>query len=487
LHADTLLNMRTDSDSTPAKRRGAQSAALSSRVWMPVFVIALTLGVLVTTILLMMGQLHERLRAGIVDGDSMVLEAATAAQSDLSDGSAQSRLLALVTASNIRDNDIFGVRLFDENGKFLIAVSKDLSRRDLKPEALARLRTGKPFGLFVPHMEVSEQFMPGTVNTKLVAPVLIATVPIKANDGKLTGAAEFLLNGARIEGQLREVDREVRASAFWFSVGGGALILVVLLWAFHRLNHANRLLADRTANLLRANHELTMAAKTSALGAVAAHLIHGLKNPLFGIQAIASMRAEDEGGADWKAAADSARRMQMMIADVVRIMREESGNNAYEVSISELAGILHSKVAPLAREASVKLVADIRADGALPNREANLVILVATNLVQNAVQASKAGAEVCLAIFDVKDLVMFEVTDHAGGLPESTLANLFTPCQSSKAGGTGLGLAISKQLANHMGGQLELLKTGPGGTTFRLSIPRQLFLGANLEAANAVA
>jgi len=71
------------------------------------------------------------------------------------------------------------------------------------------------------------------------------------------------------------------------------------------------------------------------------------------------------------------------------------------------------------------------------------------------------------------------------------MASLFTPCQSSKAGGTGLGLAISKQLANHLGGRLELLKTDGEGTTFRLAIPRELFVGTTskgaLDVANAAA
>jgi hypothetical protein len=66
------------------------------------------------------------------------------------------------------------------------------------------------------------------------------------------------------------------------------------------------------------------------------------------------------------------------------------------------------------------------------------------------------------------------------------------PCQSSKKGGTGLGLAISKQLANHLGGKLELVKTDKEGTIFRLTIPGGVFVGANskkgaLEPANALA
>src|SRR5256885_10117139 len=49
--------------------------------------------------------------------------------------------------------------------------------------------------------------------------------------------------------------------------------------------------------------------------------------------------------------------------------------------------------------------------------------------------------------------------------PELT-AHLFAPCRSSKEGGSGIGLAISKQLANHLGAQLELKSNSPAGCVF---------------------
>jgi signal transduction histidine kinase len=337
---------------------------------------------------------------------------------------------------------------------------------------------------------LSSEFRPGTWPV-VISPILFATVPIRAKNGELIGAAEFILRGEHVAGQLHEIDREVRASAVRFCLIGAIAILVLLGWAFNRLSKANQLLAKRSADLLRANHELTMAAKTSAVGAVAAHLIHGLKNPLFGLQAFVAVKSESEGSSEWKSAIDSTKRMQAMISDVVRIMREESGQSAYEVSVDELVGLLESKLTPQAKESSVELEFRARAEGALPNRAANLIILVLTNLIQNAIQASKVGKKISLEVCEQPDSICFDVADQAGGLPPTAKAHLFTPCQSSKAGGTGLGLAISKQLANHLGGRLELVKTDQDGTVFRLAIPLQLFAGKSasgkLETENAVA
>ncbi len=488
--------MPTEQDSKPAIEAGdARSVSRANRVWIPLAVILVTVGVFSAAIILMAGTLSGRLRESILQEDSMVLQAATAAAQapGAAQESEQDRLEMLFKASNIRDEEMFGLRVFDQNGRHIIGRPQDLMPLDLSEEQMTRIWAGERDSKFDPVFDVSSEYLPGSAirAANVKAPVLIVTVPIRADSGKVIGAAEFLLSGERVFTQLKKVDREVRQSALWFCAVGGAVISIALTWGFTRFTRMNSLLAERTANLLRANHELTMAAKTSAVGAVAAHLIHGLKNPLFGLQAFVSIKSEDEGGIEWKAAVESAKRMQSMIADVVRIMREESGQAAYEITIDELLGVLQKKVGSIARESSVELVTQTTADGALPNREANLIILALTNLIQNAVQASKPETKVTLEISENQDSVVFEVSDQAGGLPAAMVQNMFLPCQSSKPGGTGLGLAITKQLANHMGGQLELVSTGKEGTRFRLSIPRQLFLGAQsnakLQTANVVA
>jgi hypothetical protein len=47
---------------------------------------------------------------------------------------------------------------------------------------------------------------------------------------------------------------------------------------------------------------------------------------------------------------------------------------------------------------------------------------------------------------------------------------LFSPVQSTKAGGSGIGLAISRQIAASIGARLELVRSGPDGTEFSLSL-----------------
>src|SRR5204863_6930707 len=121
-----------------------------------------------------------------------------------------------------------------------------------------------------------------------------------------------------------ELDRHLFIQAAIAFVTGGGILVVALAFAFRRIHQANRLLSERTQSLLKANQELALAAKTSAVGAVTSHLIHGLKNPLSGLQSFMSGRSlgsVTDGDPDWQAAVSTTRRMQTLINETVRVLR----------------------------------------------------------------------------------------------------------------------------------------------------------------------
>jgi signal transduction histidine kinase len=161
--------------------------------------------------------------------------------------------------------------------------------------------------------------------------------------------------------------------------------------------------------------------------------------------------------------------MENMIQQVVNVLREEEAAASYEVSIAELEQTVRNRIQPLARSRNVNLATLIQTAAALPNRTANLVTLVLVNLIENALQATPSGKNVALTISAVDQRVVFEVRDEGGGFPAD--APLFMPCRSSKEGGTGIGLALCKQLANHLGAELELTASTSAGCVFALRLP----------------
>jgi signal transduction histidine kinase len=107
----------------------------------------------------------------------------------------------------------------------------------------------------------------------------------------------------------------------------------------------------------------------------------------------------------------------------------------------------------------------------IDSHRGSLLCLIASNLVHNAVVASEPGGPVRVSLVDSGWAVVMTVSDEGAGIPESVQKNLFKPGRSGRPGGSGLGLAISQLLARQIGAEMVLLSTGPGGTTFRVTLP----------------
>ena len=101
---------------------------------------------------------------------------------------------------------------------------------------------------------------------------------------------------------------------------------------------------------------------------------------------------------------------------------------------------------------------------------------VVANLVRNARQAMMAAnrtGDISVRAREEVSAWYIDVCDEGPGLPPKAQEHLFTPFQGGiTKGGTGLGLAIAAELVRGHGGSLDLVETGPTGTTFSICLPK---------------
>jgi len=460
---------------------------------LPSLVITFTLAVFATTIWTITRQLRNGIREQIVRRDAEILHAVALMHQFDDPEELGTRIeepadqfVLLVETSRLKR--VIAARLYSGAGNFAGAFPDDVVAGRVADGDLQQLRLLRPISHYEPNAFPSRLFKTDPRPRDLqepTAPLLNVLVPLhRQGQSQLLGIAQFILDGQDIAAEFAALNRHLYLYASTAFGGGTLIIVAALIWAFRRLQQTNRLLQQRTANLLNANHELALAAKTSALGAVTAHLIHGLRSPLSGLQSFVANRdltEPDRDGPEWQSAVATTRRMQTMISDIVRVLNEHDGLSRYEVTLAELLQMISARTAPAAREAGVDLRIDSNAEGILVSRDANLILLILENLIHNAIHASPAGETVAIRLIEDAGSVICEVRDQGPGFPESLRPSLFVPCRSSKEGGSGIGLAISKQLAGHLRARLELKSSSANGCVFALSLPRELLARASAD------
>ena len=97
------------------------------------------------------------------------------------------------------------------------------------------------------------------------------------------------------------------------------------------------------------------------------------------------------------------------------------------------------------------------------------------NLVDNAVDAMEGSGTLRIATRPDADDVVVEVVDTGPGMSPEVAARVFEAFYTTKdvGRGTGLGLDIARRIVvERHGGSIDV-DTGPGGTTFRVRLPRR--------------
>ena len=447
---------------------------------------AIALSVLAATILSGLFFVRDMVRDQISRRDAEALYATTLMeQLDVQERGAAELLSdeqigfdASVRASRLRG--VLGIRFFTADGRFHDTFPGTVLPQPLERDALDAIRVLAPHSRFRSDVPLDEifiylpQFATGQVAR---VPVLQVTIPLhQRGTRKLAGAAQFIIEGQSISDEFVRLDsRLVQIGTATFAVSG--TLLVIMLWpAFRRLQKLNRNLALHGERLQRANDELALAARVSAVGAVSAHLMHGLKNPLASLSQYVSNRDRAEIGRDedWQDALTASHRMQALVEHTVEVLNDAQGQPTYELTVMELGNDVQRRVAPAAERRRVEVGFESQGNCTLSSRTANLAGLVLVNLLDNAIEVTPQGGKVLLSVSREGDHLFFRVSDRGPGFPDAQRDRLFLPGKSSHEGGSGIGLAISKQIADYLDARLELESSSHEGCVFLLDLPMRV-------------
>jgi signal transduction histidine kinase len=235
---------------------------------------------------------------------------------------------------------------------------------------------------------------------------------------------------------------------------------------------------------VRLERRISQSERLAALGRMAATVAHEVKNPLSAIKSIAQVMREDE-----YLRREYARDLELIVGETDRLSQSVTQMLSFARTPPPAGSPLPADellrtVAQLsqrdaaARGISIKLDVDsarVELDGVRASSLRDAV----SNLLLNALQASRAGGHVRLAARVENERLTVSVTDEGPGVPAEQRERVWEPFFTTKQRGTGLGLAIVRKRIEEAGGDARLAPQRPGeGARFELTLPLEGMMNA---------
>jgi len=235
------------------------------------------------------------------------------------------------------------------------------------------------------------------------------------------------------------------------------------------LENAYRELADAQDKLVRSE-------RLVAMGRMAAHVAHEIRNPLVNIGGFAKAicRRPDIPRETIIRYANiitsEVRRLENILARVMDftkpphpLMRE-----------CRFAPIVHDTITQLrnrVEEQSIRIVTNLCEEKSPLYLDPDQIKQVLLNLFQNALDVMKADDVLEVATRYEKEVFVCTVRNTGAPIHPEDLGNLFEPFFSTKPGGTGLGLTVSQKIIQDHGGDITVRSDREHGTQFIFTMP----------------
>ena len=232
-------------------------------------------------------------------------------------------------------------------------------------------------------------------------------------------------------------------------------------------------------NLFRKQDAIVEAEKMAAIGRIAAHIAHEIRNPLVTIGGYArriiksdySSQSQDD---ERKRYADiilfEAERLEKILSnsmDFAKPPQQIKDYNDLNEVIDDTLNLMHNYL--LEKKVKVLVRKDINAP--LIKSDFNQLKQVLLNFIQNSVDAMPDGGMINIITTHNNEYLIMNVQDHGSGFAMSHLDKLFSPFFTTKPLGIGLGLSNVRKIINDHKGTVEARNMPEGGAEFTVRFP----------------
>ncbi|SET10941.1 response regulator [Paenibacillus sp. NFR01] len=255
------------------------------------------------------------------------------------------------------------------------------------------------------------------------------------------------------------------------------------------LQEQMELTAQQKAEIEAQAEEIFMAAQYKS--EFLANVSHELRTPLNSLLILSQILAENkEGNLDNKQLEyvhtifSAGKDLLQLIDEILDLAKLEVGKMTAviePVSMHDISSHIYRRFDQQAKKKHLRF--DVHCDSRVPEHlmtDGHRLQQILNNLLSNAVKFTPEHGSVSLSIRTSGNEIVFAVSDTGIGIAASKLDSIFEAFQqadgttSRKYGGTGLGLTICRELAEMLGGRIEVDSEEGKGSTFFLYLPEAL-------------
>lgn len=266
-----------------------------------------------------------------------------------------------------------------------------------------------------------------------------------------------------VEWQMRHKDGHV----FWVEANVRAAII-------GGVRRVVTVMRDITARK-EVEEALRRSERMSIMGSLVAGVAHEVRNPLFGIAA-----ALDAFEAEFGHEKDTDEYVRVLRSDVGRLNRlmqdlldfgrpQEAPRRAQ--SIRPVLDEAVRVCTPRAKEKQIEIVQQLGDELPPATINADRMLLVFKNVVENAIEFSPAGTAVTIAALETKPALVFSIADRGPGFNPEDVPHIFEPFFTRRRGGSGLGLAIAQKIVSEHDGTITAMNGAEGGGKIEIRLP----------------
>jgi PAS domain S-box-containing protein len=221
--------------------------------------------------------------------------------------------------------------------------------------------------------------------------------------------------------------------------------------------------------------------RDEVLGIVA----HDLRGPLNAIYLAATLLGRKSMGEETETIAVAVRRAEALIRDLLLASKMQGAPiplNRQDESVESIADELRALFALEAAAKSVRFAVATEGSAAVAQVDRHRVMQMVSNLLANAIQFTPRGGGVRLNFRCSASETVITVSDTGPGISPAEMTHIFDRFwqgDSSRDVGAGLGLWISQGIATAHGGTISAASDASSGTTFTVTLPRELARAAD--------